>query len=176
MSESRTVRYLVTGHSHRPVPEWKGVPMPEPVRYQNEETQSGTGMLQPPVPDWNDECRNAVTCSNGLGWWFPVTLGIEKDKGCRFKTSRNQFPAWRNPCLGIGSWAWICKSFKEPRNRFPACLYRFLEIDSRSSETFTNMGSELLERVYKFGLWAPQPYPSQREALLTHHFFECILL
>jgi hypothetical protein len=41
MPECRTVRHLVS-----PVPEWKRVPMPEPVRNLNKKTQSVTGILR----------------------------------------------------------------------------------------------------------------------------------
>ncbi len=37
----RTVRHPVI-----PLPEWTKIPMPEPVRYRNKGTQSGTGMLR----------------------------------------------------------------------------------------------------------------------------------
>ncbi len=39
--ECRTVRHLVS-----PVPDWQEISMPEPVRYQNKKTLSGTGMLR----------------------------------------------------------------------------------------------------------------------------------
>ncbi len=53
---SWTVRHPVS-----PVPEWTTLPMPEPVRYRNKGTQSGTGMIRyrnDPVPDWDTGCRN----------------------------------------------------------------------------------------------------------------------
>jgi hypothetical protein len=41
MPECRTVRHLIS-----PVPEWTKTPMPEPVRYRDKRTQSGTRMLR----------------------------------------------------------------------------------------------------------------------------------
>ncbi len=51
MPDCQTVRYPVS-----PVPEWKKLTVPEPVRYRSKLMQSGIFFI--PVPDWNHGCRN----------------------------------------------------------------------------------------------------------------------
>ncbi len=65
--------------------------------------------------------------------YIPSCLDGVQSPICKtFKEPRNRFPASRNRFLlaVTGCRARICKPFKEPRNRFPAWRNRFLGIDS----------------------------------------------